>query len=70
MSSLPRHKRATITVSALERSESLTEAVMGTTHFTDEDIRDIVELGESLRRIQSRLLAEGRLAGTIKSNHE
>lgn len=43
---------------------------MGTTHFTDEDIRDIVELGESLRRIQSRLLAEGRLAGTIKSNHE
>ncbi len=32
----------------------------GKIDFTDEDIREIVELGEALRRMRIRLIAQGR----------
>ncbi len=32
----------------------------GKTHFTDDEIHDIVELGETLRRIRIRLTAQGK----------
>jgi len=33
---------------------------VGKTHFTDDEIHDIVELGEVLRRVRTRLIAQGK----------
>lgn len=35
--------------------------------FTDEDIRDIVELGGAIRRIRARLIAEGKMSDKTKT---
>jgi hypothetical protein len=39
---------------------------MGKTRFTHDEIRDIVELGEVLRRIRSRLVTEGKISRKLK----
>ena len=35
--------------------------------FTDDDIREMVELGESIRGIRSQLIAEGKLSDKMKT---
>jgi hypothetical protein len=42
----------------------------GKTRFTDDEIHDIIELGESIRRIRVRLISEGKMQAKKEKQHE
>jgi hypothetical protein len=60
-SSVQKRAREITLISTKESLHDGKHEKLGTTHFTNEEIQDIVELGSILRRIHDRLVATGKL---------